>query len=95
MGPEAPIFAEPLGPEVVALELEEQLPELPLTPIESLLIVCLTSCYMYMPSSRVCLQSGMSQQQVPRFRQKTVFCSCFSLLITISVTFYFIEELKV
>jgi hypothetical protein len=33
MGPEAPIFAEPLGPEVVvALELEEQLPELPLTP---------------------------------------------------------------
>jgi hypothetical protein len=33
MGPEAPIFAEPLGPEVVvALEPEEQLPELPLTP---------------------------------------------------------------
>lgn len=33
MGPEAPIFAEPLGPEVVvALELEEQLPGLPLTP---------------------------------------------------------------
>jgi hypothetical protein len=32
-GPEAAIFAEPLGPEVVvALELEEQLPELPLTP---------------------------------------------------------------
>ena len=36
MGPEAPIFAEPLGREVVVvvvvLELEEQLPELPLTP---------------------------------------------------------------
>jgi hypothetical protein len=32
-GPETPIFAEPLGPEVVvALELLAQLPELPFTP---------------------------------------------------------------
>jgi hypothetical protein len=33
VGPEAVICVEPLGPEaVVALELEEQLPEAPLTP---------------------------------------------------------------
>src|SRR5262249_52444457 len=34
LGPEAPACEEPLGPEVVAaLELEEQLPEVPLTPV--------------------------------------------------------------
>lgn len=58
MGPEAPIFAEPLGQTDLSWKNSCQSCRLPL--IESLPIVCLTSCYTYMPSSRVCFLKSVA-----------------------------------